>query len=138
MEKPQKMAQIYGYLVCLVAVITFLICATSLVNAVIDLSDPLVAAWKFSGEPSLASYENYKTDILSSSKKEGETSKAAYVPDEKTIHSMYEAAKNDKIQTVKHQSYRSIIVSGLLIVISIILFIIHWVWMQRLAKKEIQ
>ena len=43
MEKSFRVAQIYGYLVCLVAVITFLISITQLVNSMIDLTDPIHA-----------------------------------------------------------------------------------------------
>jgi hypothetical protein len=136
MEKPQRVAQIYGYMVCLVAVITFLICVTMLVNAIIDLGDPLHSGWTASGSPSLASFHNYKMDILKSSQKEGESAKAAYVPDDQTLQAMYEAAKDDKIQSARHEANRSIIVSGLLIVICIVLAWTHWRWMRKLSKAE--
>ena len=123
---------IYGYLVCLVAVITFLITVTILVNSVMDLSDPLHAqSYTPAGSPSLASFENYKVDILKSGEKE-----QTFVPDDATLKAMFEAAKDDKIQGVKHRANRSIIVSGILIIISIVLFITHWMWVRRLGKSE--
>ena len=42
-DKTQRIQMVYGYAVCLVAVITFLISVTSMVYAVIDLTDPLSA-----------------------------------------------------------------------------------------------
>lgn len=129
-EKTQKIQMIYGYAVCLVAVITCLITITSLVYASIDLSDPLNAYRSYNKtEASLASFENYKMDILKSPEKE-----QAYVPDEDTLKSMYEAAKNDVIQKVKHDAVRSIIVNGLVTIIAVILFLVHWLWMRRLSK----
>jgi hypothetical protein len=134
MEKSQKIgAQIYGYTVCLVAVITFLISITTLVNAVIDLSDPLHAGWTPPGTPSLASFENYKMDVLKSSQQGDDKSTSTYVPDDETLRGMYEAAKADKIQLSKHQSHRSIIIDSLLIVICLVLFITHWRWMKKLT-----
>ena len=41
MERQHKITQIYGYSVCLVAVITSLIAVASLVDAVFNLSAPL-------------------------------------------------------------------------------------------------
>lgn len=41
MEKSNRMAQIYGYSVCLVAVITFIICVANIIPAIMDLSDPI-------------------------------------------------------------------------------------------------
>ncbi len=131
MEKQHKIAQIYGYAVCLVTVVTFLISVTSLVNAIIDLSNPLHAERGFRGAPSLASYENYKMDVLKSPQAE-----LAYVPDDQTLRAMYEAAKDNQIQSVKHRALRSIIVTGLLIVLCVVLFGTHWRWMRKLAKAE--
>jgi hypothetical protein len=135
MEKSQKVgAQIYAYSVCIVALITFLISVTTLVNAFIDLQDPLhVFGWA-PGGPSLASYENYKMDILKSSQKGNESSQASYVPDDQTLRAMYEAARADRIQSVKHQSNKSIIVGSLLIFICVILFVTHWRWVRKLNK----
>jgi len=136
MEKSQKVgAQIYGYTVCIVAVIAFLISVTTLVNAIIDLQDPIHGGILFSQGPSLASYENYKMDILKSLQKGDESSKASYAPDDHTLRTMYEAARTDRIQSVKHQSNKSIIVGSLLIFICVILFVIHWRWMRKLNKS---
>jgi hypothetical protein len=136
MEKTHRVAQIYGYLVCLVAVITFLISISQLVNSLIDLGDPIHAGWTPESAPSLASYENYKMDILKSTSKTGEAATAAYVPDEQTLHVMYQAARDNKIQLEKHRAVRSIIINGLLVVICVVLFTTHWMWMRKLAKLE--
>ncbi len=132
-EKKSKMPPIYGYLVCLVAVITFLFCIASLVNAIMDMSDPMHAdSYRPAGSENLASYDLYKLDVMKSlSDKEG-----AYIPDEVTLKAMYEAAKDEKLNKVNHRSMNSIMVSGILIVISIVLFITHWMWMRRLRKRE--
>ena len=138
MEKSQKVgAQIYGYTVCIVAVITILISIASLVNAVIDLQDPIHGGWTPQGMPSLASFENYKMDMLKSSQNGDGSSKASYVPDDNTLRVMYEAARTDKIQSVKHESNKSITVGGLLIFICIILFATHWRWVRKLNKLEV-
>jgi uncharacterized membrane protein YidH (DUF202 family) len=131
MEKQNKIQMIYGYAVCLVAVITLLICVTSFVNAIIDLGDPLHAERDFQKTPSLASFENYKMDILSSSEKE-----LNFTPDEQTLRAMYESAKDDKIQSVKHRTNRDLIVNGLLIVLCAVLFTAHWRWMRKLSIKQ--
>ena len=133
MAKSHKIgAQIYGYSVCLVAVITSLIVITSLVNAMIDLNDPLHSGWNPQGSPSLASFENYKMDVLRSAPK-GDGTSASFLPSDQTLQIMYAAAKADKIQSVKHQANRSFIVGGLLILICGTLFAIHWQWLRRVS-----
>jgi len=136
MEKPHRMAQIYGYTVCLVAVITFIICIANIIPSIMDLSDPLHAggSFQYANTPSLASFENYKMDILKSVKSDDQKAGANYIPDDKTLRSMYEAAKADRIGQSNHASIRAIVVNGLIIFISLVLFITHWIWMGRLSK----
>ncbi len=130
MEKQSKAPMIYGYAVCLVTVITFIICIAGLVNAVMDLSDPLHAERDYNKAPSLASFENYKMDLLTSEKE------FVNIPDDKTLLAMYEAAKSNKIQSVKHRTKREMMVNGLLIVICVVLFITHWRWVQKISKSK--
>lgn len=135
MEKSQKVgAQIYGYAVCLVAVITFLISISTLINAVLDLGDPLHAGWTQAGTPSLASFENYKMDILKTAQTGDGSGQASYIPDEKTLQTMFEAAKNDKIQSSRQMSIKNIMVGGILMILCTILFITHWRWMQKITR----
>jgi hypothetical protein len=136
MEKSKKIgAQIYGYIICVVAVITFLICTTTMINAIMNLSDPIHSGWNPAGTPSLASYEIYKMDVLKTTKNENTTTQTSFVPDEPTLRAMYDAAKADKIQSVKHESNRDIIVSCILILICITLFTTHWRWMRKISKS---
>jgi hypothetical protein len=136
MEKPTRMPQIYGYLVCLISVITFLICVSTLISAISDLGDPIHSGYTPAGSPSLASYANYKMDILKSGSKDPESGKAAYLPDEETLRAMYEAAKNDKIQYVEHEAHRTIVIDGILIVVCVALFLTHWTWMRKIGRAE--
>ena len=135
MEKPHKISQIYGYAVCLVCIITILISVPNVITSLIDLSDPMHAgSWYPAGKDrNMASYELYKVDILSEYHgAKGDST--AYVPDEATILSMFEAAKADKIQSATHIARRTVIVFTILTAIAVVLFIIHFRWMRALAK----
>jgi hypothetical protein len=134
MEKNNIVAKIYGYMVCLVAVITFLICITDLVNSIIDHGDPMHAD-RYNSSSNLASFETYKMDLLKETKSEGDTTKASFIPDDKTLKTMYETAKSEKMQASLHRINKSIVVDSLLIAICIVLFSLHWVWMRKLSKN---
>jgi hypothetical protein len=133
MEKQNKIVQLYGYSVCLVTVIAFLISVSVLVGTLFDLSDPLHSGGFF-GQPSLASFENYKMDVLKS-QKEGQK-ESAYVPDDQTLRAMYEAAKADRIQQVRLNAHRQLTVNAFLILACIALFTTHWRWMRKVAREE--
>jgi predicted PurR-regulated permease PerM len=130
-------AQIYGYLICLVAIITFLVAAGFIISELIDRTDPLIATGYYYGsqQPSLASFENYKTDILRSMTG-ADASRSQYIPDDKTLHEMYDAAKNDKIHKELHHIKKSIASDCMLIVLSVAFFMIHWRWVRRLRLSE--
>jgi hypothetical protein len=129
MEKRSKAPQIYGYAVCLVAVITFLIAVAQTIFAVMDLGDPLYAGNNYN-KASIASFENYKMDILKS-----QTDQETWAPDDATLKAMYESEKDDRIRRVKHDSMRSLYINGVLILICIILFLTHWRWMRKVSIK---
>ncbi len=57
-DKPNRVPQLYGYAVCLIAVVTFLFSAAAFVSSLVDLSNPLHAASGF--EPAVSSFEAYK------------------------------------------------------------------------------
>jgi len=133
MEKLNRFTHIYGYLVCLVTIITFLICVTSLVNAVIDKTDPLSSTFGNYNSPDLTSFETYKLDLMKTIQQKDSNQKNV-LPDDQILRKVYEAAKQSKIDKVVFNSNKIIIVSGLLILICLVLFLTHW----RLARKSIQ
>lgn len=123
MEKKRNLIQVYAIIVNVVAIITFIISLSTLVSALIDRSDPSYVE-TFS-KVDLSSFEKYKLDVLNTTEQDN-----TYIPDDDTIRKMYEDAKSEKINKVKHQSFRSIMVSSLIIIIAILLFTFHW-WLAR-------
>ncbi|MHC1706597.1 MAG: hypothetical protein AB9842_03630 [Bacteroidales bacterium] len=134
MEKKNKMAKVYGYLVCLVAVITLIINFANIVTSVLDLQDPLHAGFISPNSPSLASYNNYKMDVTRTSDK----SLANFTPNDTILREMFESAKTYKIDSVKHDAIKSITVNSVLVVFCVLLFLVHWRWMRKLDKEEIE
>jgi hypothetical protein len=133
MEKSNRFTHIYGYLVCLVAIITFLICITSLINAVIDKTDPLHSGYGGYNVPDLNSFETYKLDLMKTIQQKDSNQKNV-IPDDQTLRKIYEATRQDKIDKILFNSNKTIIVSSLIILICFVLFLTHW----RLARKSIK
>lgn len=132
MEKKQKIIQVYAVIICVIAVITILISLSSLVSSYIDKSDPLaVTIYSSSNKASLASFENFKMDILKSIQKD-----QVYIPDDQTLHKMFEEAKTAKIKTVEHRAHRDIIVSSMIMVIAVILFGSHWWLIKKIQNVD--
>lgn len=129
-----KVAQFYGYSVCLVAVIAMLVSTGSLAGALLERSDPLHAG-DMAGYPprSLASFETYKMDTLNPPYGGPQSNAPRYTPDDDTLKRMYEAARTDRIQSVSARVRRTVVTNGVIIVFGIALFVTHWRWLTRMA-----
>ena len=132
-----RIAQVYGYAVCFITVVVILISIKSLVDAVIDLTDPIRAdsgGYGRSGR-SLSNFELYKMDAQREPPRAGP---AAIVPvnqrpdtlSEAQLRRLYDAERQQAIDNVRFRAMRTLIGSGLLIVVALILFLVHWRWLR--------
>ncbi len=133
-----RIGQIYGYLVCLIAVVTFLISLNSAVGAAIDLSDPLYSS-RYRADPRLASFEVYRVEMQQrGTLAPVPAGAAAPAPaDTAELRAAFEAAREDHIRSVQFQARRQLATSGLLVVVAAALFIVHWVWLRRLGAARV-
>jgi hypothetical protein len=133
-----RIAQVYGYAVCFITVIVILISIKSVVDAVIDLSDPIRAdagAYGRSGR-SLSSFELYKLDAqrdprapmpVGTAPTKAQTDNLS----DTDLRRLYEAEREQAIGNVKFRAMRTLIGSGLLIIVALILFVVHWRWLRE-------
>ncbi|MBS3993105.1 MAG: hypothetical protein KGZ87_05265 [Bacteroidetes bacterium] len=124
MEKKQKIIQIYAIIICVITITTIIFSIGNFVSSVIDRNDPLYAGWN---KENINSYEQFKLDVLKSVTKD-----QVYIPDDIALKKMYEDAKQEKINTIMHQTKRSMLVDGFIIGICLILALSHW-W---IIKKQ--
>jgi len=128
-----RIAQVYGYAVCFITVIVILITIKSVVDALIDLTDPIAAesgGYGRSGR-SLSSFELYKLDTRRDPRAPvaEPTTPVNAKPDslsDTQLRRLYEAEREQAIRTVKFRALRTVIGSVLLMIVSLILFVIHW------------
>jgi hypothetical protein len=131
-----RIAQIYGYLVCLIAVVTFLISLNSAVGAAIDLADPVHSA-SYRGDPRLASFEVYRVEMAQRPAIPSAVGGVeAPLPDSAQLRAAYEAARQDLVRSVRFRAIREAVTSGLLVLVSAGLFLAHWAWLRRLGARE--
>jgi hypothetical protein len=133
-----RIAQVYGYAVCFITVIVMLISVKSVVDAVIDLTDPIRAdagGYGRSGR-SLSNFELYKLDARREPRTPAaEPIRPVVAPtdtlSDSELRRLYEAEREQAIGNVKFRAVRTLIGSGLLIIVSVILFLVHWRWLRE-------
>ncbi len=140
MEKGERVvARIYGYAVCLVAVVVFLSGGEKLVQSVFDL-----AAQRRGEDARLSSFERYKLDVMKSIQEREEadcdtvkrtvTRRPLYVPDDKALRAMYEAEAADASRAFRRETGRTIVGNGVTAVLCVVVVAAHWRWMGRSVK----
>ena len=136
-----RIAQVYGYAVCFITVIMILFSIKSVVDAMIDLSDPIRAEAGGYGRTgrSLSSFELYKLDsrrdprppvTVPAGAASAKTAPADTLSDA-DLRRLYDAEREQAIGNVRFRAMRSLIGSGLLILVSVILFVVHWRWLRE-------
>ncbi len=132
-DKPNRVRQWYGYTVCLIAVVTGLICVAGILSNTFDLSNPLAAEGPFS--ESLRSFESYKA----TRERRGFPTEQRSTPDtasETTLRSRYEALRADHIAQRSFQARKGLVTDLVLLLIAIALFAAHWRWLRHLPESE--
>lgn len=136
-EVGSKVAQFYGYSVCLVAVIASLVSTGSVAGALLEWSDPLHAG-DVVGYPqrSFASFETYKMDVLNPPYGGPQSDAPRYTPDDETLKRMYEAARTDRIQSISARVRRTVVTNSVIVLFALALFVTHWRWLKRMTAQN--
>ena len=130
-DRPNRMAHLYGYTVCLIGLIIGLISLSSILNAFFDRANPLQSESPFGA--SLTSFESYKATYRRESTMFDRSEGAK--PDttsDASLHARYDALVTDRVAATRYRTAKSLTVGFIFLLISIALFVTHWRWVRRL------
>lgn len=141
MDRPSRIQQVYGYAVCVVAIITTLIAASNIVEATFARLDPLRAAEsRYGADGALSSFEAYQATSGAPVVQAGApaTVKGAGPARADTLttaeqRKRYEALRADRVDRMVFDSTVRLVEHGLLLLLSLSLFGWHWRWLRRLG-----
>jgi hypothetical protein len=141
MERSDRVPQLYGYSVCLVAIVVMLVNVTSLVNTAFTLSDPLASRGEFGWPgPVLTSFEAFRAtadrlQMVSVGPGGTESTTKPKLTDAE-LRARYEALRADQLQRTKLEAQRTMTTSILLLILSAALFVWHWRWVRRITHTD--
>lgn len=133
-----RIAQVYGYAVCFITIVMMLISIKQVVDAAIDLSDPIRAesgGYGRMGRP-LTNFELYKLEA----RHPAETrvapgpvapNAAADTLSDAQLRRLFDAEREQAIGNARFRATRSLIGNLLLIILAAVLFGIHWRWLKK-------
>jgi hypothetical protein len=135
MERPaNRIAQLYGYAVCLIAIVIFIVTVRGVAAALITMSDPLEAQTPYA--QSLTSFEAYKASLEQPNMPYavGTNAQARPGASDAQLRQRYEDLRAERLASTLYQAKTDLTLNGLLLVISIILFVVHWRWLRTLGR----
>ncbi len=135
MTKPSWIQQVYGYAVCLVAIITMLVSSSNLVDAVFLRMNPIQASEnRYGPDENLTSFEGFRF-------RRNEMRGQRMGPDTKLVpgdtvstaelRRVFDALRADRVERMRYEANQRLVKHGLLILISIVLFGTHWRWLRN-------
>jgi hypothetical protein len=135
-----RIAQMYGYAVCFITVIVMLIGIKQVVDAAIDLSDPIRAEGSRMGR-TLTNFDVYK---MEAKREAGARAQAGPAPSsvapikvgtdtisDAELRRLYDAERETATGNARFRATRSLVGNFLLILLAGILFAVHWRWLKR-------
>ena len=139
-DNSSRMAQGYGYIVCLIAVVVGLASIAGLVGSLFDYADPIHSDKYGRSGMSVTSFNSYKREYYSRRPAPTRTGPDANavrndsLPDA-TLRQMYQDDRADHIDNTQFRALRSLVSSILLLIVSLILFSVHWKWLRRQSAQ---
>jgi hypothetical protein len=135
MDRGNRVAQLYGYTVCLVALVTILITLPAIVDNFFTLSNPAQGDTRFGFGASLGSFEAYKASQRQSGAVAeplgGRQAREEPPPSDEELRRRYEALRADQIASNLFGARRSLVRNGILLALALGLFVSHWRWVRR-------
>ena len=141
-ERPERVPQMYGYTICLVALLWAIVSTITVVESTLTLSAPEYRAGReFTGfEPSVSSFEAFRATYERTHRMmppSPANSPAADTLSDAELHRRYEALRADRIQRNTVEARRSLITSLLSLLIAGALFFFHWRWLRRTGNAPV-
>jgi hypothetical protein len=133
-----RIAHIYGYAVCLTAIIVMFFAVKQIIDAAINLSDPLRAdlgGYSRMGLP-LTNFELYKMEARRRPRMPmyaGATPPVIEPSDtaEAELRRLYDAERAAAIDSGRFHAIRSFVANLLLIIFAGVVFGVHWRWLKQ-------
>jgi len=134
-DMPNKIAEMYGYTVCLVCVVSALISVGNMVGAVFDRAHPLQNEISFGA--SLGSFEAFRATYPRERMISPEARLGPDTASETTLRARYEGLRQERFSSTMYRTSKELVTGGSMLLIAAILFFVHWKWLARLRVRAI-
>lgn len=128
-----RIAQAYGYAVCLICVIVILISTHAVIDAAFDYANPASAVAVTGRMGPANSFEAYRMQSrMTVRTPDGRNVNGAdsSVSDAQ-LRKLYDAELAQQMKAAKYRALRSLVSGILFLVLASVMFLLHWRWLRR-------
>lgn len=126
-ERSDRVPQLYGYTVCLIALLWGLISIVALIDNAFTLSSPVYhSQGQFGFEPSITSVEAFRLSY-DRMRPDG---KRDSIP-EAELRQRYAAYRADRIAATQIAARQALVTQAISLFLALGLFVVHWRWLRR-------
>jgi hypothetical protein len=144
MERTERVPQLYGYSVCLIAIVVGLVSLGTIVNKSFTLANPLRSVgneYGWSGSASLTSFEAYQATYdrgvtIPVPPVGGEAKRPEPLSNEQ-LRARYDVLRADQISRARFDAMRELTGSAILLLVSAGLFVGHWRWVKGAEVRAV-
>ena len=139
MSKQNLIPQIYGYIICLVTLISTIIMIPFMIDYFVDYSNPVVSS-NLSSQ--YRSFENYKSNYLENRdsgcdhNKKKEARLKIPVPSDSALKIKYDRERKNLIDQNTYQAKKNLVSKLLWLILCTSLFFFHWKWVRKFVNKS--
>jgi hypothetical protein len=129
-----RIAQIYGYAVCLICVIVILISTKTVIDAGFDYANPLSAGPVYGMFGPASSFDAYRVQARQQAVRgpDGRISAGADTSlSEADLRRMFERERAEQAASAKYRALRSLVSGIVFLILATAMFILHWRWIRR-------
>lgn len=151
MNGSTRAPEVYGYAVCLIAIIVALISVSGLLDAGFTIADPLggdtTSPWSEMGQArSLRSLDAFRASATKTSTgayvfrhqvfgTNGVTAIADTLSDAE-VQARYQTLRADRLSEQRFKAIKGLVTNTIMLVFALALFGWHWRWLKRLAPSQ--
>lgn len=133
MSRYSWIAPVYGYVVCVISVVTFLLNSSGFIDAAFDRAYPLVGRGGYAAyggsltsfEAFQATYDQTRPTRIQPNPPPSDTLTTAQ------MRTRFEALRAAQIEQTLYQATQRLVKHGALLLVAVILFATHWRWLRR-------
>jgi hypothetical protein len=137
-----RIAQVYGYAVCLICVLVILAATHAIIDSAFNYSNPIGSGGVYGRFGPLTSYETYRTGMRQQvMMMRGPDGRALSSPDsglsDTELRKDFENEREQQISAVRFRALRSLASGIVFLVLASVMFLLHWRWIRRTNAEPV-